>query len=454
MDNFITHIVSITILIFLLITFLQSGIDKLTDWKGNLQWLQGHFAKTFMGNMVPLLLGIVLILEIVTALYSIAGIYDLIANNATNTGTIAMFLGCITLLMLLFGQRVAKDYQGALTITCYFIVAIFGLYVITSPGIKVYVMSSLKRNPVRFSRHIAKFTYYSKTENDKEWIQNISALVQQHEIDVVMPIFEKGIQRIIENKKDLDPSVRLALLPNQEVFSIAINKWHFSQYCMKYSFPVPKGFVQRPDSDQATNKSLLSNLKFPVIVKPQEGFGGGMGVEVFSNLKDTLAYFTQKLTYPVIIQEFVSGYDIDCSILAKNGKIIAYTIQKGFLQGKSPYAPQVGITFIENKKVLEVVTQLINHLQWDGVAHLDLRYDQESDTYKIIELNPRFWGSIDAACRMGVNFPELLIRKTLGYDIEVPKPKYEDYYNLKGLSKKIRKNPFFFARLQFIKNAR
>jgi len=84
-----------------------------------------------MHNMVPMLLGIVLILEIVTALYSIAGIYDLIANNATNTGTIAMFLGCITLLMLLFGQRVAKDYQGALTITCYFIVAIFGLYVIT-----------------------------------------------------------------------------------------------------------------------------------------------------------------------------------------------------------------------------------------------------------------------------------------------------------------------------------
>lgn len=131
MDNFMTHIVSITILLFLLITFLQSGIDKLIDWKGNLEWLKGHFAKTFMGGMVPFLLSTILILEVVTALCCIAGIYHLIADNHSYIGIIAMFLACLTLLMLLFGQRVAKDYQGALTITCYFIVAVFGLYVIT-----------------------------------------------------------------------------------------------------------------------------------------------------------------------------------------------------------------------------------------------------------------------------------------------------------------------------------
>ena len=131
MDNFMTHIVSITILLFLLITFLQSGIDKLVDWKGNLSWLKEHFAATFMGKMVPLLLLVVLVIEVVTAVCSIIGIYHLIMDSNTYFGTLAMFLGCITLLLLLFGQRVAKDYQGALTITCYFIVAIFGLYVIT-----------------------------------------------------------------------------------------------------------------------------------------------------------------------------------------------------------------------------------------------------------------------------------------------------------------------------------
>ncbi|MEW7289554.1 DoxX family protein [Aquimarina sp. 2304DJ70-9] len=131
MDNFMPHIVSITILLFLLITFLQSGIDKIVDWEGNLGWLKEHFATTFMGKMVPLLLSIILIIEIVTAICCIMGIYQLIIDGTTYYAIIGMFLACLTLLMLLFGQRVAKDYQGALTITCYFIVAIFGLYVIT-----------------------------------------------------------------------------------------------------------------------------------------------------------------------------------------------------------------------------------------------------------------------------------------------------------------------------------
>jgi len=132
MENFMTHIVSITILLFLLITFLQSGIDKITDWKGNLAWLKEHFSKTFFGGMVPLLLSIVLIAEIITAILCIVGIYQLISGNETCIAIAAMFLSCVTLLMLLLGQRVAKDYPGALTITCYFIVAIFGLYVVNN----------------------------------------------------------------------------------------------------------------------------------------------------------------------------------------------------------------------------------------------------------------------------------------------------------------------------------
>jgi len=131
MENFILHIAPITILLFLLVTFLQSGIDKIMDWKGNLGWLKEHFAATFLRNIVPLLLAIVLLIEVITSFYCLLGIYQLIDGNDTFYATVAMFLGCVTLILLLFGQRVAKDYQGALTITCYFMVAAFGLYVVT-----------------------------------------------------------------------------------------------------------------------------------------------------------------------------------------------------------------------------------------------------------------------------------------------------------------------------------
>lgn len=119
---------SILILLFLAITFLQSGYDKLFYWKGNLEWLKGHFAQTPLKNIVPLALGIILILELVSGVLSVVGIVELLLNNSEKFyGFNACIISCITLLLLLFGQRLAKDYDGARTIVIYFIPAIIGV---------------------------------------------------------------------------------------------------------------------------------------------------------------------------------------------------------------------------------------------------------------------------------------------------------------------------------------
>lgn len=120
------------ILAFTAITFLQSGLDKIFDWKGNIGWLKGHFGATFMGGMVPLLVGIILVLEVIAGLMAIGGMVTLFTANDTSLGMWALVLAAITLLMLLFGQRVAKDYPGAFTLTGYFMIVIFGIFLITA----------------------------------------------------------------------------------------------------------------------------------------------------------------------------------------------------------------------------------------------------------------------------------------------------------------------------------
>lgn len=131
MVNLQTYITEILILIFILITFLQSGIDKITDWKGNTGWLKSHFSKTFLAGQVPLMVGTILILEVVTGLLAIIGIFKLITDGELLFALYTCILAAITLLMLLFGQRVAKDYAGAFTICGYFIVVIFGVYILS-----------------------------------------------------------------------------------------------------------------------------------------------------------------------------------------------------------------------------------------------------------------------------------------------------------------------------------
>lgn len=121
----------ILLLIFLIITFFQSGIDKLLDWNGNVTWLKSHFANTFIGKIVPLSLGIILILEIIATLLCIAGIYNLITTGDKMTAFYAAIVSSFTLFFLLLGQRIAKDYDGARTIVIYFIPTIFLVYALT-----------------------------------------------------------------------------------------------------------------------------------------------------------------------------------------------------------------------------------------------------------------------------------------------------------------------------------
>jgi len=118
------------ILAFLAIVFLQSGIDKLTDWKGNLSFLKDHFGKTFFKNSVPLMLGIIMIGELIVGILSIIGIVQIYISGIMTMGFYAAVIAAKVLLALLLGQRIAKDYAGAMTIVVYFMVTVFGVYLL------------------------------------------------------------------------------------------------------------------------------------------------------------------------------------------------------------------------------------------------------------------------------------------------------------------------------------
>lgn len=114
------------------ILFIQSGLDKVFDWTGNLEFLTGHFSKTFLGGMVPLLLGTMTVMETVTGLLSAAGIVYFLVTRSTVVIFYAATLGAASIVALFFGQRIAKDYAGAVALIPYFILMIILMY-LTNP---------------------------------------------------------------------------------------------------------------------------------------------------------------------------------------------------------------------------------------------------------------------------------------------------------------------------------
>tara|TARA_Y100000758_G_scaffold82733_1_gene56064 strand:- start:496 stop:906 length:411 start_codon:yes stop_codon:yes gene_type:complete len=123
----IIELVQILIGAFLGICFIQSGLDKVTDWKGNLSFLTDHFSKTFFKNTVPLLLIVITILEVAGGLLCFIGVAYGIIYHDFNFLLYGLLLCGINLVALIFGQRFAKDYAGAAVLVNYFILIMVGV---------------------------------------------------------------------------------------------------------------------------------------------------------------------------------------------------------------------------------------------------------------------------------------------------------------------------------------
>ncbi|RKH14386.1 DoxX family protein [Corallococcus sp. CA047B] len=115
---------------FLAILFLQSGLDKVVDWKGNLGWLTGHFAKSPLKGMVTPMLAVITLMELAAGALSAAGAVALVATGSPFLAYLGAVLSAVSLLALFFGQRMAKEYAGAAVLVPYFVVALAGVYLL------------------------------------------------------------------------------------------------------------------------------------------------------------------------------------------------------------------------------------------------------------------------------------------------------------------------------------
>ena len=124
------YLLQILVSAFLGILFLQSGIDKIVDRQGNLQWLSGHFAKSPLARFVPLLFTILTIIEVVAGILSGIGFLALLFSHNPTIAFYGAVVSAVAILCLFFGQRMAKEYAGAAILVPYFLLTLVAIYLL------------------------------------------------------------------------------------------------------------------------------------------------------------------------------------------------------------------------------------------------------------------------------------------------------------------------------------
>jgi|SRR5437588_3015903 len=125
-----SHLLELLVSAFLAILFLQSGIDKIVDRQGNLEWLKGHFAKSPLAGTVPLLFAALTILEVAAGLLSGIGFLALIFAHSPTIAFYGSVTSAIAIVALFFGQRVAKEYAGAAILVPYFLLTLIAIFLL------------------------------------------------------------------------------------------------------------------------------------------------------------------------------------------------------------------------------------------------------------------------------------------------------------------------------------
>ena len=313
-------------------------------------------------------------------------------------------------------------------------------------GYNIFVLSNKKRTAIKFSKYITHYKFHVRG-NDENWLDVIKSEVKFHAIDVIVPIAEKEAVFFIKNKINIQHTASIIPLPELANFEIAIDKKRLSDFAKLNQIPHPKSYFI---TSETGTQQVLSEIEFPILVKPLS-LKGGDGIQKI-NTKNKFESYFEKINHSVFVQEFIEGYDIDCSVICLNGTILNHTIQKGNLKGDTAFAPQLAFDFLNNDGVLKVAKEVMSKLNWSGIAHLDMRYDTKTNNFKLIEINARFWGSIEGSRFAGINFPHQVIELASGKTILKKNFEPIHYMRLKGVLKHVNRNPLFLFKRHFLLN--
>jgi hypothetical protein len=116
---------------FLAILFLQSGIDKVADRRGNREYLDAHFAKSPLASTVGPMFAVITILEISAGLLSAVGCLLILFMRDSTIAFLGAVVAGINIVALFFGQRMSKDYAGAAALVPYFLLVIAAIYLLS-----------------------------------------------------------------------------------------------------------------------------------------------------------------------------------------------------------------------------------------------------------------------------------------------------------------------------------
>ncbi|MEO9115205.1 MAG: ATP-grasp domain-containing protein [Gemmatimonadaceae bacterium] len=287
-------------------------------------------------------------------------------------------------------------------------------------GHTVHVCASTRRSLAGASRYArSEHVVASALSDPVGFIENVKSLVANKNIDTIIPMTEPALLALLPAREQF-PGI---LIPFAEstVFSAISDKESVLEAAARLGIAVPaQTVIVAADAANALDKSTL---RFPLVVKPARSVSDNTGerlklsvqhAESETELQSILEAMDPR-AYPLLLQQRIMGAGVGIFVLIWNGELIAQFAHRRIREkppsgGISVYRSSIPV----DPELLRLSVALLTEFSWQGVAMVEYKIDELSGTPYLMEINGRFWGSLQLAIDAGVDFPRLLLDAATG----------------------------------------
>lgn len=300
-----------------------------------------------------------------------------------------------------------------------------------SAGHRVYVCSTSGRSIAGASRYaIAERSVSPSLTSPTLFASDLCALISSWGVDMLLPMTEQSYNAVFANS----PRFAGVLIPGptSEQFRAISDKQLVMETALSCGLGVPAQVVLRTRGDFETLSD--QTLRFPLVVKPARSVSQNNGVQiklgvVHCSNRAALASALDRIppaAYPLLLQQRIIGPGIGVFLLVWDGRLVAKFSHRRLREkppsgGVSVYRESI----VADPQLVERSRKLLDRFGWSGVAMIEYKVEESSGIPFIMEINGRFWGSLQLAVDAGVDFPRLLVACASGEKVTGPES-YKD----------------------------
>jgi predicted ATP-grasp superfamily ATP-dependent carboligase len=285
-------------------------------------------------------------------------------------------------------------------------------------GYHVHVCSPRSSSIAGASRFsLSNYKISDPLRDPESFLSDLERLVKSTQADILLPISEAAL---------------LAVLPNRHRFNCIIpfaSASAFDQVCDKRKVLETAGIhgIAVPDQVEIAKRTDISrlsdDLQFPLVLKPSRSVAGKEGKRIRAgvsyatnaqNLREELEHIPSD-AYPILLQQRIDGPGFGVSVLVWDSELVAAFAHRRIREKP----PSGGVSVLRESIPLDQTLllqslALLRDFNWKGVAMVEYKLNAGSGQPYLMEINGRFWGSLQLAIDAGVDFPNLLAQLALG----------------------------------------